>query len=39
MVSLVNVLNQVIEVDPEARKALNFIETGRNAIETRFLTI
>jgi hypothetical protein len=32
MVSLVNVLNQIVEMDLEARKALNFIQTGRNAV-------
>jgi hypothetical protein len=32
MIFLVNISNQVVEIDPEARKALNFIETGRKAV-------
>ena len=32
MVFLVNGLNQFIEIDLRAHKALNFIETGRNLV-------
>lgn len=30
--SLANVSGQVVEIDPEARRALNFIETGESKI-------
>jgi hypothetical protein len=29
---LVNISDQVVEIDLEARKALNVIETGKNAV-------
>jgi hypothetical protein len=32
MLFLVNISNQGVEIDHESRKALNFIEAGRNTI-------
>jgi hypothetical protein len=32
MIVLVNISDQIIEMDPKARKALNFIETGKNIV-------
>jgi hypothetical protein len=32
MIFLVNISDQIIEINLEARKALNFIEAGRNTM-------
>jgi hypothetical protein len=32
MIFLVNISNHVVEMDVEARKALNLIKTGRNEV-------
>jgi hypothetical protein len=32
MLFLVTISNQVAEIDPEARKALNLIKTGKNEV-------